>query len=429
MGVCISLYVFGIIYIVLLKKKRLPAACYEQSASRVFLCMAAANTLAIILFFSGHTQGLSEIERNTYGKGKKAEELEITVGTKVKKKKITLEIQERKYTPEEIKKVFEKSVRQMDTLILGENKKKDHVDHNLNLVKKIPDTPVEVSWELDRYDVMNVYGEIQFGQVPKEGAKVKLQGLLSYEGEEFPYLTEVTVYPPKVSGEMAVTEAVKDLVKEEDDKTREIPSVKLPDKLNDSKITWKKETDSRGYVILLLGITASVSVYGLKKQNEKKEMIRVKKQMMRDYPEIVSKMVLLLGAGMTVRNAWKKVVTDYTRQKKVIGLHKAYEEMTAVFHEIQSGVTEAEGYEHFGKRCGLPQYLKLGALLSQNLKKGTGGLTELLKTEAAQAFEERKNLARKIGEEASTKLLVPMFLMLAIVLVIVIVPAFLSVQL
>ena len=71
----------------------------------------------------------------------------------------------------------------------------------------------------------------------------------------------------------------------------------------------------------------------------------------------------------------------------------------------------------------------LGALLSQNLRKGTKGLTQMLRMEAIQAFEERKARAKRLGEEAGTKLLAPMFLMLAVVLVIVIVPAFLSIQL
>ena len=50
----------------------------------------------------------------------------------------------------------------------------------------------------------------------------------------------------------------------------------------------------------------------------------------------------------------------------------------------------------------------------------------MLRLEAVQAFEERKATAKRLGEEAGTKLLLPMFLMLAIVLVIVIVPAFFS---
>ena len=56
------------------------------------------------------------------------------------------------------------------------------------------------------------------------------------------------------------------------------------------------------------------------------------------------------------------------------------------------------------------------------------GLTQMLKLESIQAFEERKARAKKLGEEAGTKLLFPMFLMLAVVLIIVIVPAFMSLQ-
>ena len=67
---------------------------------------------------------------------------------------------------------------------------------------------------------------------------------------------------------------------------------------------------------------------------------------------------------------------------------------------MDSGVTEAEGYENFGRRCDLQIYIRLGALLSQNLRKGTKGLSELLKLESIQAFEERKARAKRLGEEA-----------------------------
>ena len=150
--------------------------------------------------------------------------------------------------------------------------------------------------------------------------------------------------------------------------------------------------------------------------------------MMLDYPEIMNKLTLLLGAGMTVKSAWQKIVRDYEGQRRDREVRYAYEEMAAACHEMQSGVAEAESYERFGKRCGLKAYRKLAALLSQNLRKGTKGLTELLSMEAVQAFEERKAAAKRRGEEAGTKLLGPMFLMLAMVLVIVIVPAFLSIQ-
>lgn len=55
-------------------------------------------------------------------------------------------------------------------------------------------------------------------------------------------------------------------------------------------------------------------------------------------------------------------------------------------------------------------------------------MAALLEQEAEEAFEERKNSAKKLGEEAGTKLLFPMLLMLGIVIAIIMVPALLSFQ-
>ena len=63
---------------------------------------------------------------------------------------------------------------------------------------------------------------------------------------------------------------------------------------------------------------------------------------------------------------------------------------------------------------------------SQNIRKGSRGLTELLREEGKLAYEERKENAKQLGEEAGTKLLLPMIIMLSIVLVIILVPSFLS---
>ncbi len=64
--------------------------------------------------------------------------------------------------------------------------------------------------------------------------------------------------------------------------------------------------------------------------------------------------------------------------------------------------------------------------MSQNLKRTRRDYGTF--KQVIQAFEERKARAKRLGEEAGTKLLLPMFLMLAVVLIIVIVPAFLTMQ-
>ena len=108
------------------------------------------------------------------------------------------------------------------------------------------------------------------------------------------------------------------------------------------------------------------------------------------------------------------------------GKRYVYEEMLLTIREMSSGVPEASAYENFGRRCGLPMYIKLGSLLSQNLKKGSKGLTTLLEHEAVLSMDQHKMAVRKLGERASVKMLLPMVLMFGVVLIILMVPAFLS---
>ena len=53
-------------------------------------------------------------------------------------------------------------------------------------------------------------------------------------------------------------------------------------------------------------------------------------------------------------------------------------------------------------------------------------LLELLEAEETEAFAQRKENARREGEKAGTRLLIPMFGMLVIVIAIVMIPAFRS---
>ena len=104
----------------------------------------------------------------------------------------------------------------------------------------------------------------------------------------------------------------------------------------------------------------------------------------------------------------------------------AYEEMLIAVREMESGISENEAFINYGNRCRLQKYVKFAAMVTQNNKRGNAYLLENLELEERDAFESRKSMAKKLGEEAGTKLLLPMVMMLGIVMIIVIVPAFLS---
>lgn len=200
----------------------------------------------------------------------------------------------------------------------------------------------------------------------------------------------------------------------------------LQAKIAGHAVTWGRDTAISGYQVLGMGglIFLLLAAWGRQKASE---ALKIRKnRLLQDYPEILEQFSLLIGAGMTVKSAWYKIVDNYQERKDRCGKRPAYEEMVRTCFEMQGGVPEGESYENFGKRCQTQEYMRLGLLLSQNQRKGTRGITELLSLEAIHAFEDRKARAKRKGEETGTKLLVPMIMMLAVVLVIVIVPAFWS---
>ena len=89
-------------------------------------------------------------------------------------------------------------------------------------------------------------------------------------------------------------------------------------------------------------------------------------------------------------------------------------------------MSEIKAYELFGRRIGLLPYMKFSTLITQNLRKGTSDMLRILEYEAVDVLNEKKENARILGEEASTKLLFPMMIMMVEVFAIIIYAAFQS---
>lgn len=371
------------------------------------------------------------IQRNDYGKGSRTESLEAQVEGESEKIPLEIEVKERQYEAAEIQEFFDEILEKLDKKILGANESFQHVDQNLNLVSSIEGEPVEISWELDRYDLMNVKGEIMKDAIDPEGESINLKAVLTYtenKAYQASYQQAVCVFPKTAEAKDEVASEISEKIQKNQEKNASKETFALPKTVEGKKISYYFPFNSRGLVLVVMSILILILLWLLGKQRGKELEDQRKEQLLLDYPELVNKLTLFLGAGMTVKRAWRKILQDYENSLKDHDTRYVYEEMKLTYREIESGVPEAESYENFGRRCNLPCYLKLGALLSQNLRKGVKGLSEMLHIESLQAFEERKARAKRKGEEAGTKLLLPMFMMLAIVLVIVTMPAFLTLQ-
>ncbi len=402
----------------------------KEEKRRIKLIVMATIVLTAMMLIVDNQPLDDLVYRNTYGDGDREEQLLVRVeGENGDGEEATdetfefeVEISEQAYSEQELVNAFAEGIEVLDILVLGENESADTVYYNLNLVTQIPNSAIEVQWSWSPYEVLDIYGEIQEEEISSEGTLVELVGTLIYEEEEVQYVRTLQVFPAPQSDIEALESKLIQLFYEANDAEKTEEWVQLPTEIEGYTLTWYGERSYRGLGILLMGIAIVALLIWKKESEQKKQLEESRKEMLHDYPQIINTFTLYIGAGMTVKNAWKRIVQEHRSERYV------YAEMKRTYLEMGNGLSEVECYEQFGRRCDIRCYQRMGLLFAQNVRKGTKGLMELLEREAIEALEEQRKRVREEGEKAGTKLLMPMFLMLAVVLVIIIVPAFFSIQ-
>ena len=143
-------------------------------------------------------------------------------------------------------------------------------------------------------------------------------------------------------------------------------------------------------------------------------------ELLRDYPGMLSKLTLLVNAGVPIREAWVRVADDNE------GL--LYQEMRNTAMELSNGIQEIEVYKAFGERCSIKSLKKFSTMMIQNLQKGSNEVVIFLKDMSNEAWEEKKHEVKRKGEKASSKLIMPIGLIFLGVMILIIVPMFASLR-
>lgn len=397
----------------------------EWGKTKKNFCMAAfiillGNLLGIGIFIKEEKErNIKYLERNSYGEGGYEETL--FAETQGKTQEITVYVEEESYTEKEIEHYIKEAKKELDKWL----KKVKKGGKDFRFPQSLEGNPVKISWSTGNPEILSWEGMLG-EDIPEKGENVEIVAFLSLgEGTEI-WQKKVTVYPPSLSEKKKLQKEIQ----KEAELLSENPSepLYLPQTVRGEEIRYRKTGTETGRIICIMSLVLGLGVYPLQKEKEKKKQELVKKEMQRDYPDIIQKLVLFLRAGFTIRKAMEKIADGYLRSKEKYHAKErsAYEEIVRTCKEMQGGIYEAEAYERFGVRCGLSQYKVLSVLLVQNLKKGNQNLLELLEREEAVAEDERKRSAKVRGEEASTKLLLPMVLQLIVVLMILMIPAFFS---
>lgn len=138
----------------------------------------------------------------------------------------------------------------------------------------------------------------------------------------------------------------------------------------------------------------------------------------RQFPNVVSKLALLVTAGMIMNRAWIETAES--------GEGELYVQMRKTAEEMDNLIRPEIAYSAFIDRCNTKETTKLASAIMQNMSKGNSEIAVLLRQMSAEAWNERRNLAKRDSEAANSKLMVPTMLLFGSVMIMIMVPVVMS---
>lgn len=167
-------------------------------------------------------------------------------------------------------------------------------------------------------------------------------------------------------------------------------------------------------IAMVFGIVLAALAAVYLSEEFKDKLNERRSELLMQFPQVLSKMTLLVNSGMVLREAWQKV--------SMSGTGVLYTEMQYTSVELQNGISEWDAYYAFGERCALKEMKKFASVITQGLSKGSSELTMILKDMSDEMWETKRNLVKRKGESSASKLLGPTAMIFIGILIMIIAP-------
>lgn len=339
-----------------------------------------------------------------------------------------LTLSSRQRTREECEALSDALLEILPDLILGENGGRDRVTGDLVLPRRAEGYPFLIRWQSQDTSLVEENGRVHSEQLEEGGERsLVLTARLTCGDYHREAEIPVTLVREKSPAAADPGSLIPGLLDQANAGQARDPVLVLPDRAGGEALTWTLVKETPAFPLLALSVLVFALVYMAGDLDLEKAVRARQREMDLAYPGFVSRFSLCLGAGMSIRSVFYRMGEEYRLEKEAGGARKeVMEEVLLVCHALDSGISEQEACLQLARRCRNPSYTRFCSLLAQNLKKGNRVLLDILRLECGQADRQRKDLAIKLGEEASTRLLFPMAILLMVTMVIIMVPAWYS---
>ena len=338
---------------------------------------------------------------------------------------IDIDISKKMYEYSEIIAIFDKYREEIINAMLGENASSEHVTKSLCFPSSIGDENISLSWQPENLSFIDLNGDLLYENISSDGTHTCVYVTMELDDVEVTLMAGVILYPDASNASSLIHTELMNYINENSNPYSS--TVSLPSSISGSNVTFSFPDNSSSLMLFPVSVIVCIILFfAADKELNSKLMLR-NNQMLSDYPEIVSKLLLLSNAGLNIRNAFKKITDDYYNGLSSDDIpHYAYEELSITLNSLCNGRSEATAYTEYGKRCQLMPYMKLGSLLEQNLNKGAKEMRFHLNSEVKNAFQNYKSEIIMKSKQAETKLIFPMILILIVIMLLIMVPSFMN---
>lgn len=423
---------------------------YIHKLTLLALLLGAASLIGLMTAIQGLTEPkvpepeqVTEIERPEFLEGDK----EITYQVKAENTnpqakedkqsdvQVKILVPRKDPTEEDLQKALLIAKRNVETKALAENPAWDQVSTSMDFYEYDREAGLQLLWEIEPDSVFYSDGEIK-GKDRPDSAKTEVVKVEFYYKEEKldEMEKEVRIVPVQYSDAELRAKAVQEAGTEINQKTRYVDQGKIdfPEEDSDKAVqmTWFEYIENAGggsdntalqYFILFLAI--SIVAYFGYDQELNKQIKERRADIEMEFPIFIDKFVLLLNCGNSVSGALSQSIQSAIASNPEKESHPLYQELILMRQEIQQGISDVDAFENFGRRIRIPNIMKFSSLIGQAIRKGDKEITNSLSGLVREAWEKKKQLAKEKGAQASTKMLLPLAIMLIAIVVMIMAPA------
>lgn len=349
--------------------------------------------------------------------GEEAVKVKVSLTKDGREKAYDLLLGAREYSSTEFRALTDKAYAYLSEEIMGENEDLDSVMHDLVFPETDETGTIRVSWYSDNSELIGIDGRVNSRDI-SEACSVRVSAALT-DGIHDRELTWTIRVVPYVEGDWS--ETVENALKAIEEGSREDAKLILPEQVDGADIKAEKNEDiSIAAKLMAFGMVLIVCYMVLQFSRIRRKAEERQDELLGRYSFFVSSIVLKVGSGLSIRETLLSIYSELSER----GIRDAlFEELNYAVNGLKAGRDEKAVYSEMGRGTGVEEYSRLMALITRNLERGNSNLLELLRKEETDAFNKRKLRARRKGEEAAEKLLIPMFILLVTVIGIVMFPA------